>query len=582
MDCGSCAMTIESSMRQLPGVEDATVSFTTETMEISGSVGAAEIEKRLRELGYRIASDTESNPQMVAEHRGLTGFLHFLWEQPPLRTRGAGHCCHARRSVIVPTLGIDSIAGIPALSVLFGAGVLIAGDSRSSQRGFRSLIFARRITIDLLMAIAAIGALAIGETGEAVTVILLFMLGEALEAYSAERARDSLRTLMSLQPQEATVLEAHTDSHEHGHDAGAPQARAMGGETAHHSEHGHEEHGHHEHHDAHAHAGHNHAPGESCSGGHGHSVAAKAVPQAPARSAGHEHEDTPAGQDHSHATHEYHDADHEPVAGHAHAARHDQGHEHEHEHEHEHGAACTGHDHDEHGDNTQADHAAHDHQVIKPVGQVKVGDRVLVRPAQRIPVDGEIIKGISSVNQAPVTGEDIPVLKQVGDEVMAGTVNGEAAIEIRVTRPSSEGTIARIARLVEQAQAQRSPAERFIDRFARYYTPAVVVLAILVVAIPVLAFGQPFLDYGGRHPRLAVPRPDAADHRLPLRAGHQHPGDRGQRADPPRATRGTGKERCPARSDGRCNHRRFRQDRHPDPRQTGRHRYADTRLHTSG
>ena len=77
---------------------------------------------------------------------------------------------------------------------------------------------------------------------------------------------------------------------------------------------------------------------------------------------------------------------------------------------------------------------------------------------------------------------------------MAGTVNGEAAIEIRVTRPSSEGTIARIAKLVEQAQAQRSPAERFIDRFARYYTPAVVVLAILVVALPVLAFGQPFLD----------------------------------------------------------------------------------------
>lgn len=123
-----------------------------------------------------------------------------------------------------------------------------------------------------------------------------------------------------------------------------------------------------------------------------------------------------------------------------------------------------------------------------------MGDRVLVRPGQRIPVDGEIIKGTSSVNQAPVTGEDIPVLKETGDEVMAGTVNGEAAIEVRVTRPSSEGTIARIAKLVEQAQSERSPAERFIDRFARYYTPAVVALAVLVVAIPVLAFGAPFLD----------------------------------------------------------------------------------------
>ena len=123
-----------------------------------------------------------------------------------------------------------------------------------------------------------------------------------------------------------------------------------------------------------------------------------------------------------------------------------------------------------------------------------MGDRVLVRPGQRVPVDGEVIKGVSSINQAPVTGEDMPVIKEVGDEVMAGTVNGEAALEVRVTRPSAEGTIARIAKLVEQAQSERSPAERYIDRFARYYTPAVVALAVIVVAIPVLAFGAPFLD----------------------------------------------------------------------------------------
>jgi Cd2+/Zn2+-exporting ATPase len=86
------------------------------------------------------------------------------------------------------------------------------------------------------------------------------------------------------------------------------------------------------------------------------------------------------------------------------------------------------------------------------------------------------------------------VLKSVADEVMAGTVNGEAALEVQVTRPAAEGTIARIARLVEQAQAQRSPQERFIDRFARWYTPAVVLLAAMVVAVPVLAFGQPLLD----------------------------------------------------------------------------------------
>jgi Cd2+/Zn2+-exporting ATPase len=304
--------------------------------------------------------------------------------------------------VIIPLSGIGPIAGIPPLTLLFGAAVLVAGAS-VFIKGFRSLIFARRITIDLLMAIAAIGAIGIGATGEAITVILLFMLGEALEAYSAERARDSLRTLMSLQPQEATVLEAHSDNHGHDHDKNHDESSDH--------DHGHDSHG------------------------HEHAVLQK-----------------------SHAE-----------------IQHDHG-----EHDHD--------DHNEHGDEP------HDHQVIKPVEEVNVGDRVLVRPAQRIPVDGEIIKGISSVNQAPVTGEDMPVLKQVGDEVMAGTVNGEAAIEVRVTRPASEGTIARIAKLVEQAQAQRSPAERFIDRFARYYTPTVVILAALVVAIPVLAFGQPFLD----------------------------------------------------------------------------------------
>ena len=128
----------------------------------------------------------------------------------------------------------------------------------------------------------------------------------------------------------------------------------------------------------------------------------------------------------------------------------------------------------------------------------QTGDRVLVRPGQRIPGRWRDHQGrISSINQAPVTGEDIPVLKEVGDEVMAGTVNGEAALEVRVTRPSSEGTIARIARLVEQAQAERSPAERFIDRFARYYTPAVVALAAFVVAFGVFALGGSFLDAGG-------------------------------------------------------------------------------------
>jgi len=129
-----------------------------------------------------------------------------------------------------------------------------------------------------------------------------------------------------------------------------------------------------------------------------------------------------------------------------------------------------------------------------PVESVSVGETVLVRPGQRIPLDGVVLKGESAVNQAHVTGESEPVLRTVGDEVLAGAVNGDGALEIRITRPAGDATIARIARLVEQAQSARSPAERFIDRFARWYTPAVVLLALLVVLVPVMAFGQPLLD----------------------------------------------------------------------------------------
>jgi Cd2+/Zn2+-exporting ATPase len=384
MDCGNCALTIENSIRKLPGVEQADVSFTTESMEVVGQVDLHDIETRLRELGYRIATEEPQAAGAQIEHRGAAGFMRFLWQQRHLRV---AVCVTAAVILGLLTLpGRAPIAGMPPLDLLFGLAVIVAGGP-VFIKGFRALIFARRITIDLLMAIASIGALFIGATGEAVTVILLFMLGEALEAYSAERARDSLRSLMALQPQEATVLRAHDDAHAHGDHA--------------------QESRHHDHGDDHD---------EGCAGEHGHDP----------------------GNGHDHGT-------------------------------------------------------AHDHTVVLPVERVLVGDRVLVRPGQRIPVDGIVIKGISSVNQAPVTGESMPVIKDLDDEVMAGTVNGEAALEIRTTRPVSEGTIARIARLVEQAQAQRSPAERFIDRFARWYTPAVVALAVLAVIIPVFMFAQPLL-----------------------------------------------------------------------------------------
>lgn len=134
------------------------------------------------------------------------------------------------------------------------------------------------------------------------------------------------------------------------------------------------------------------------------------------------------------------------------------------------------------------------HEICLPVAEAQVGDTVLVRPGERIPVDGIVLRGSSAVNQAPVTGESAPVNKVPGDIVYAGTLNGEAALEIQVSRVASESTISRVVRLVEQAQAQRAPVERFIDRFAAWYTPTVVGLAVLLATVPPLLFGAPFLD----------------------------------------------------------------------------------------
>ena len=230
MDCGSCALTIENSLRQLPGMKSVAVSFTTESMEVAGDVPRAAIEQRLRELGYRLAAAGPVTPVAPGEHRGPGGFVRFLWEQPHLRLAGVVGVVVAVAAAVLA--GQLSASAALALNVVFALAVIVVG-APVFIKGFRALIFARRITIDLLMAIATVGALAIGEGGEAATVILLFTLGEALEAYSAERARDSLKSLMSLQPQQATVLREHRgahapakaeqhghDHHDHGHDSG--------------------------------------------------------------------------------------------------------------------------------------------------------------------------------------------------------------------------------------------------------------------------------------------------------------------------------------------------------------------------
>ena len=126
----------------------------------------------------------------------------------------------------------------------------------------------------------------------------------------------------------------------------------------------------------------------------------------------------------------------------------------------------------------------------KPIEEVPVGATVLVRPGEKIPLDGVVIKGITSINQAPITGESLPVSKGVGDEVYAGTINGEAALEFRTTRPAADTTLARIIHMVEEAQSRRATVEQWVDRFARVYTPAMILLSVLVAVVPPLLWGE--------------------------------------------------------------------------------------------
>ena len=126
------------------------------------------------------------------------------------------------------------------------------------------------------------------------------------------------------------------------------------------------------------------------------------------------------------------------------------------------------------------------HEMRVPAAGVVVGETVVVRPGEKIPVDGEVASGASSVNQAPITGESMPVDKALGAEVFAGTFNGQGVLHVRSTRPANDTTLARIIHAVEEAQASRAPSQTFVDRFARVYTPAVVAVAVLIAVLPPL------------------------------------------------------------------------------------------------
>jgi Zn2+/Cd2+-exporting ATPase len=329
MDCHEEVALLERQLTRLPGVHGLSADVMGQRMRVLHDLSrlpASAIAAAVAETGMRAWVDhDEGAPAGDAESRLR------LWS---VAASGAALVAGAAAQVA----GLDRAIVVLALGVAVAAGAVTV-----LPRAWRSAR-ARSLDINVLMTVAVVGAMVIGEWVEAATVVFLFALAQLLETRSMDRARRAIRTLMDLAPADVLVRR-------HGHE----------------------------------------------------------------------------------------------------------------------------------------------HRV--EVDRVEVGEIIVVRPGEKIALDGEVVAGESDVNQAPVTGESMPVLRQPGDQVFAGSINGHAALQVRVTHLGRDSTIARIIHLVERAQAQRAPAQAFVDRFARYYTPAVLAMAALVAVVPPLALAQPFEEW---------------------------------------------------------------------------------------
>ncbi|EMA67764.1 heavy metal translocating P-type ATPase [Halorubrum aidingense JCM 13560] len=371
MDCPSCAGKVDKGLRRVDGVVDAVLQPTTGTAAITydpDRTSEADVVAAIEGAGYEVVDRADPAGSGGADATGggsadgsnaASGATASATAAdgpavaPPSETWTSPRAKKTWVGAVLVTLGllfefvltgsnvgVATVLGAPitVADALFIGAVAVSGVP-IVRAGYYSAR-ARSLDIDLLMGTAIVAATGIGYFVEAATLAVLFSVAELLEDYAMDRARDSLRELMELSPEEATV-------------------RRDGEEVT---------------------------------------VSADAV---------------------------------------------------------------------------------------------DVGETVIVRPGEKVPLDGTVLDGGSAVDESPITGESVPIDKTAGDEVYAGSINAEGYLEIEATSTAGDSTLARIIELVQGAQAERTETERFVDRFAGYYTPLVVVLAILTAVVPPLLIADP-------------------------------------------------------------------------------------------
>ncbi|WP_102124887.1 heavy metal translocating P-type ATPase [Deinococcus planocerae] len=339
MDCADCANKVQGVVTRLPGVGEPKVNFTTQTLSLTldeTRTPRAQLEQTLRSIGYP--------PELQGEANAGTNVAAPVPPRParaelPWYRTGKGRNVLLTGGLLVLALLFSLVA--PGFAFWAYAAATLIGVWPLLLKALASARLGEPFTINTLISVAAIGAVAIGEAAEGSLVVFLFAIGELLEGIAAGRARAGIRALAALAPKTALLLEG-------------TQTREV------------------------------------------------------------------------------------------------------------------------------------------PVEALQVGQSVRVQPGGRVPADGTITQGDSNLDDSPVTGESVPVHKSVGDTVYAGSINTDGVLTVRVERGASDNTIARIIHLVEEAEASKAPTARFIDRFSRWYTPAAMLVALLVAVLPPLLFGQPW------------------------------------------------------------------------------------------